>query len=213
MAAPSTASTAPGAATETPATTAPPPNSSYDYAWNPLPTTFDYFTHRYYHQYLCTSVKGVEGNHCRLLQHSNGLCIVTLDPTHVAVQRTADKANDVRVSSVVFGSRRKRIDVTPDSIKVVGKKKKNAMMCQEDTQLCTVMLSDGSEYAIPACVSGFVLELNAALVEQPWLLTAAPGTEGFIAVINPSAKADLSRLYKVWTATGGDARAEGEDDD
>ncbi|KPI84887.1 hypothetical protein ABL78_6069 [Leptomonas seymouri] len=197
-------------------TTSPPageavaPSTTVDWSYvrSPLPRSFDYFIERYYHQYCIRDAKRTAGNNCRILQHSNGLCVLCVDSSHALVQKCgADPA--VTVSKVEFF--KGRTIVTPESIQVVGKKKKNALVCQNDTKLCGITLSDGTEYSVPACVNGFVLELNATVMEQPWMVAAAPMAEGYLAVINPTSKADFSGYGKVWTATGGDAA--GEEDD
>ncbi|KPA82406.1 hypothetical protein ABB37_03482 [Leptomonas pyrrhocoris] len=177
----------------------------WSYVRAPPPQSFDYFTERYYHQYCIRDTKKTPGNNCRILQHSNGMCVLCVDSSHVLVQKcAADPATTVTKVEFFKG----RTAITPESIQVVGKKKKNALVCQNDTKLCGIALSDGTEYTIPACVNGFVLELNATVMEQPWVVAAAPTTEGYLAVINPTSKADFSGYDKVWTATGGDAAGE-----
>ncbi|CCW60720.1 unnamed protein product [Phytomonas sp. EM1] len=172
----------------------------------PTPTTFEYFTERYYHQYLFEDCKKIVGNNIRLMLHSNGLCVLCVDPSHVALQaiRSAPPEQKLSVRSVVYGSGRGNSNIATGSIGVVGKKKKNAAVCQVETKMCTLTLSDGTSYPIPACVNGFVLELNENLMKEPWMIASAPTVEGFIAVINPSAKNDFTGIKKLWTATGGD---------
>ncbi|CCW66474.1 unnamed protein product [Phytomonas sp. Hart1] len=177
----------------------------------PPPTSFDYFTARYYNHYLFEDCKKVPGNSVRLLQHSNGLCILCVDPSHAALQALRTAAPTLSLLSVVFGSGRGNSNIAAGSIGVVGKKKKNAIVCQVETKLCTLMLSDGSSYSIPACLNGFVIELNENLMANPWLVATAPTTEGFLAVINPSAKNDFTGMKKIWTATGGDLCVEEQD--
>lgn len=180
------------------------------YARFPAPTTFDFFTERYYHQYLFEDCKKVPGNNVRVLQHSNGICVVCLDPSHIAI--AAVKANpELRIASVVFGSGRNSHDIATGNVKVTGRKKKNAMLCQADMRICTVTLSDGTVYTIPTCLNGHLLELNPEVASHPWLAASAPMAEGFLAIISPSLRNDFSAMKKVWTATGGDAA--GEDGD
>ncbi|RNC53057.1 hypothetical protein TcCL_ESM09652 [Trypanosoma cruzi] len=94
------------------------------------------------------------------------------------------------------------------------KRKKNATKCQEDTNICVITMTDGTLYKIPACVAGFVLELNPAVQERPELLVTAPHVEGFIAVISPNYnKLDLGKYQKVWEATGGDIVDDNDADD
>lgn len=183
-------------------------DANWSYVSESMPTSFEYFTQRYYHHYQVENCKGIVGNHCRLLQHSNGLCILCVDPTH-QLMTACSKGSSIVVQKVEFC--KGKTPLTPESIQVVGKRKKNALVCQTDTKLCTITLSDGTEYPIPACLNGFVLELNAKLMTQPNMVSAAPMVEGFLAIINPSAKADLSIYPKIWAATGGDAAAEEED--
>lgn len=197
-----------GAAASPEDTEAMTPVADWSYVRCPLPSSFDYFTERYYHQFCIRDTKKTPGNNCRILQHSNGICVLCIDSSHVLVQRCTE---DPTVTVVKVEFFKGRTPITPESIQVVGKKKKNALVCQNDTKLCGILLSDGTEYTIPACVNGFVLELNSTLVAQPWMVAAAPTTEGFLALINPTSKADFSGYDKVWTATGGDAA--GEDDD
>ncbi|ORC93721.1 uncharacterized protein TM35_000015980 [Trypanosoma theileri] len=192
------------------------------YTVDAKPSTFEYYTERYYHQYLVKNCKGVENNNCRLLVHSNGLCILCIDESHAAVRSCREKKvtaeeNDsgvnLHIASVTFGSGRGNSKMTPEGVRVVGKRKKNAIICQEDTKVCVVTMSDGTVYNIPACIDGFVLELNAAVQERPSLLVEAPVTEGYIAIISPNhSKVNYSKYIKISTATGGDIMDEDEED-
>ena len=44
------------------------------------------YTGRYCIHFVLRGAKGVAGHNLRLLLHSNGLCVVTLDPTHILVE-------------------------------------------------------------------------------------------------------------------------------
>lgn len=171
----------------------------------PYPTTFDYATQRYFTQYIFRDCKKVEGNHCRILQHSNSLVVVTLDPSHAAVQ-----AGPEQLDRIEFGSSRSNQNKNPSVINVVGKRKKNALICHADMRLCTVFLKDGRSFPIPACVNGFVLEFNTALQSTPELLVLAPLSEGFLAVVDVNTKNNYSAMEKVWTATGGEVLGDEE---
>ncbi|AAZ10743.1 Pestivirus Npro endopeptidase C53, putative [Trypanosoma equiperdum] len=180
----------------------------------PKPSTFDYFTERYYHQYVVKNCKGVEGNNCRLLVHSNGICVLCLDETHRVVRAAKSSAGAVEtnVASVVFGSGRGNSQLSSGSIHVVGKRKKQAAVCQVDTKICIITMSDGTVYHIPACVDGFVLELNSALQQHPNLLLDAPTAEGYIALISPNySKVKFSEFTKLSAPTGGDVVEEEEE--
>ncbi|ESL08860.1 hypothetical protein TRSC58_03431 [Trypanosoma rangeli SC58] len=168
------------------------------------PSSFDYFTERYYHQYVVSNCKGVENNNCRLLVHSNGLCVLCLDGSHAAIQshrRATSTDGKVvpshsRIESVTFGSGRGNAKMAPESIRVVGKRKKNAIICQEDTNICVIAMTDETVYKIPACVPGFVLELNPAVQDRPELLAAAPTAVGFYVRYSPNVqKIDLIEVH------------------
>ncbi|KAG8349016.1 hypothetical protein ERJ75_000706300 [Trypanosoma vivax] len=173
----------------------------------PKPSTFDYFTERYYHQYLVKDCKGLDGNNCRLMVHSNGICVLCLDDSHAAVQafRCSTGDGSVTVSSIVLGSGRGNSQIGSGKLHVVGKRKRNAAVCQVDTKMCTITLSNGGVYCVPACVHGYVLELNTALLERPALAVEAPSGEGYIAIISLSHnKINLSEYTKLSSPSGGD---------
>nr|CCC90020.1 conserved hypothetical protein [Trypanosoma congolense IL3000] len=189
------------------------------YVVAPKPSTFDYFTERYYYQYVVKGCKGVEGNNCRLLVHSNGICVLCLDETHVAVEaagvaaaaKSGGAAENGTVASVVFGSGRGNSQISSGNIHVSGKRKRHAAICQADTNICLITMTSGAVYRVPACVDGFVLELNSALQQHPNLVTHAPTTEGYIALISPNySKVRFGDFTRLSVPTGGDVV---EDDD
>lgn len=173
---------------------------------SPFPTTFDYAIQRYYTQYIIRNCKNIEGNNCRLLQHSNSIIVLTLDPSHIALREGA-----AQLDKISFGSSRSQGTVFPSPIKVVGKRKKNAMICHADMRMCTITLKDGSVFPIPACVNGFVLEFNELLIQHPELLVQVPLGEGFLAVIDANTKNNFQEMEKVWTATCGESSLEVEE--
>eukprot|EP00796_Vickermania_ingenoplastis_P007345 gene7345-5179_t len=169
-------------------------------ASSPFPSTFDYATARYYTHYIFRDCKKVAGNNIRILQHSNGLAVVTLDPSHAAVTAGLEGIDRIEFGS----SRNKAGGSNPSAINVVGKRKKNAMICHADMRLCTIFLKDGQVFPIPACVNGFILEFNNLILQQPQLAVHAPSCEGFIAIVDVNTKNNFSEMEKVWTATGGE---------
>lgn len=172
-----------------------------------IPRTFTYFTERYFSQFLIKDCKGVVGNNIRLLLHSNMLCILCLDPSHELVVRR----QELKISYLGHSMRRPGHAVKErEPIKVQGKKKKNAMICQKEMNLCFIETECGKEYRIPAGIDGSVLEINSNLTKFPSLIQRFPTTEGFIAVINPHAKVRFDLMEKVWTCSSGEL-AEGDD--
>ena len=55
-----------------------------------------------------------------------------------------------------------------------------------DSNICRITCEDGSVYMLRSCVRGRLLEVNARLLEDPGLLTRAPDTEGYVAILQPS---------------------------
>ena len=173
------------------------------------PPPFIFFTERYFSHFVARNCKGVPGNNVRLLQHSNGLCVMCIDPSHVLVRDRSDWA----IVSLSHSVRRGNYVKERKSVVCVGKKKKNAARCQKEMILCFLEVKGTSSsiesFRLPVCVDGVVLEINPRLVSNPSLLLDAPLTEGFIAIINPSAdKSNFSDLEMVWASTCGELPAE-----
>lgn len=193
--------------------------SLFRLACAPFPVTFNGVTKRYFTHYLIRDCKKITNNNCRLLQHSNSLIVLSLDPSHAAVI-----AGPNQLDRIEFGSSRKsngRSDVEHQStthkkafspINVIGKRKKNALVCHKDMRLCTIYMKNGDVFPIPACVNGFVLEFNAILFEHPELVLHCPLSEGFLCIIDTNTSNNFSMMEKVWSATGGEAMIEEEDE-
>lgn len=193
-------------------------SSLLEMARTPFPTSFDCVSKRYFTHYIVRDCKKVKNNNCRLLQHSNSLIVLTLDPSHTAVVAGPDALDHIE-----FGSSRRPKENTSENqpnlqsrsfspIQVVGKRKKNAVTCHEDMRLCTIYMKNGDFFHIPACVNGFVLEFNELLINHPELLLQCPLSEGFLAIISVKTSNNFAAMEKVWTATGGEALVDEEED-
>ena len=80
------------------------------------------------------------------------------------------------------------------SFQFKSKKKKDAVMLYEDTEICSLNLNNSKGIKVRSGLKGLLLELNNRLLESPELLLERPATEGWLAVIqimNESAKSDL----------------------
>lgn len=179
----------------------------------PPPKSFVYFTERYFSQYIIRNCKGIEGNNVRLLVHSNGLCLICMDPSHFVRERLSERNAEGQLVRrlVKLSYSLKRDSHRGEPIKCQGKRKKNALLCQREMMICYLELDDGQQIRIPACVDGLILEMNPYLMHRPQLLIDAPLQEGFIAVVNPHTKMDFSVFEKVSTATSGEMTADGDD--
>ncbi|KAK6938992.1 Glycine cleavage system H-protein/Simiate [Dillenia turbinata] len=107
-------------------------------------------------------------------RHANGLCVIGLASTHVALK---EKGGVTAVDFNVGKSDR-------SGIKVTGKRKRNAQHFDSNTSLCRVCSGDSS-YIVRCCVKGSLLEVNDRLIKQPGLLNTSADREGYIAIIMP----------------------------
>ncbi|KAH7650681.1 putative glycine cleavage system H protein [Dioscorea alata] len=102
-------------------------------------------------------------------RHANGLCVIGLAPTHVALK---EEGGVVRVDFNVGKSDR-------SEMKVTGKRKRNAKHFESNTALCKVF-TNGNFFLARCCVKGSLLEVNDRLIKQPDLLnTSFFGDKGY----------------------------------
>lgn len=185
------------------------PSAAPAYPTCVMPSGFNFYLTRYYSHYLVPNAKGFAGNHLRILQHSNHLIVLCVDPTHAALseRHTITRVHhDVRRG----GKLRDRLDAPT---KLVGKRKRNAMYCQEETVLAIIETADGTEFRIPATINGIVLEINPNISRDPTLIKRCPVSEGFVAVINPRSGTKFDGYTLISTMThaydGEDAQERG----
>ncbi|XP_019709719.1 uncharacterized protein [Elaeis guineensis] len=107
-------------------------------------------------------------------RHANGLCVIGLAPTHVALR---EKGGVTAVDYNVGKSDR-------SEMKVTGKRKRNAQHFESNSALCKVC-ANGTFYVVRCCVKGSLLEVNDRLIKQPDLLNSSADREGYIAIIMP----------------------------
>ncbi|CAA6673517.1 unnamed protein product [Spirodela intermedia] len=115
-------------------------------------------------------------------RHANGLCVVGLAASHVALKEEGG------VTGVDFNVGRS----DRSEKKVTGKRKRNALHFEPNSAICKVNTSSNS-YVVRCCVKGSLLEVNERLIKQPELLNSSADREGFIAIIMPK-PADWLRL-------------------
>ncbi|XP_028673961.1 protein Abitram [Erpetoichthys calabaricus] len=114
-------------------------------------------------------------DHC-VLQHSNRICVITLAPSHPALQKERRIQNiDYQISA---GCSRLQN-------KVSGKSKRGGQFLTEFAPLCKITCSDGLEFTVYSCIRGRLLEVNEEILKNPGLLQEKPSTEGYIAVVLP----------------------------
>ncbi|KAJ8624774.1 hypothetical protein MRB53_033304 [Persea americana] len=109
-----------------------------------------------------------------IYRHANGLCVIGLAPTHVALM---EKGGVTAVDFNVGKSDR-------SENKVTGKRKRNAQHLEPNSALCKVFANE-IFYIVRCCVKGSLLEVNDRLIKQPGLLNSSADREGYIAIIMP----------------------------
>jgi len=134
--------------------------------WPVFPSVRD----RYYTAYKTS-------NHQTLHVHSNGICVLGVDPTHPQLQPPN------QIASIVY---RDHAGKSLLHTEVRGKKKTGASFVAPNEKIAVVTLSDGSSFSLFACVRGNVIEINSRLVDNPQLLTDVHGA-GYFAVLLPKA--------------------------
>ncbi|XP_020092684.1 protein Simiate [Ananas comosus] len=107
-------------------------------------------------------------------RHANGLCVIGLAPTHIALKEEGG------VTAVDFNVGKS----DRSEMKVTGKRKRNAQHFESNTALCKVC-ANGTFYVVRCCVKGSLLEVNNRLIKQPDLLNSSADREGYIAIIMP----------------------------
>ena len=184
------------------------PNYSFFKPPAQKPSSFTFYTERYYSQFKISNCKGTEGNNARILLHSNKLCMLCLDPSHVIIK------NNLEIESLSHsvkgrgGKERDRLTGAAGAPK--GKKKKGAMQCEKLMALAIITTKCGQTFKIPACIDGHILEINPFVSVDPQLVVKAPLTEGFIAVINPKVGTSFDDFELVSKGTSGELQGNEE---
>lgn len=139
---------------------------------------------RYYLRKFCVEV-AEPGDDYSVLIHSNGVCLLSLAPTHSIVSsRLSIESISFQVSEGL-----NRLDN-----KVTGKLKHGAQKVKPTSPLLVVTLADGSSKVARCAISGKLLEVNRRLVEEPDLMVSAPNDVGYMAIILPDLC--IQQLYR-----------------
>ncbi|XP_032680688.1 protein Abitram [Odontomachus brunneus] len=146
---------------------------------------FPTITERYFAAYYKINVQSPGDDICIHI-HSNRICMFSLAPSHVILQDGKDIMKvDFKISD--------KLDRTLN--KVSGKSKHGAQPLQINSNICTVLCSDGQRYLIKCCMIGKLVEVNEMLSEKPQLLRELPHKGGYLAIILPNIK-HLENLKK-----------------
>ncbi|GAB4832961.1 hypothetical protein Ancab_006982 [Ancistrocladus abbreviatus] len=131
-----------------------------------------------------------DGHDQYIYRHANGLCVIGLAPTHVALQAEGGVTSvDFNVgksdrSELKVTGKRKKVIICDLVIRVKEELVYNAQHFESNTALCKVFSRDTS-YTVRCCVKGSLLEVNSRLIKNPELLNTSADREGYIAIIMP----------------------------
>lgn len=130
------------------------------------PSVVDRFFTKYY--YICdNNADKVQ----TVLFHSNRICLVGLDESHMAIKKGIQSIN----FDIGNCDRSKN--------KVSGKGKKGAMNLQPTSTLAIITCDDGTQHKIISCITGKLVEVNDRLLTNPKLI--GQDGVGYVAVILP----------------------------
>lgn len=144
----------------------PPITESHNFDYDNYPSVVE----RYYTKHYYFRNDDIDEAHL-LLKHSNGICLVGLADTHVAVKKG--------IKSISFDVG----NFDRSKNKVTGKGKKGAMNLQATSCLAIVTCNDDSKYRVNSTIQGKLVEVNEILATNPQLI--GKHGDGYIAVVLP----------------------------
>eukprot|EP00759_Apiculatamorpha_spiralis_P012788 PhF_6_TR19681/c0_g1_i1/m.28731 len=100
---------------------------------------FPFYTDRYYTKYCIRNTKRTEGNNYSILVHSNGLAILCVDPTHSALHRDPSVSPTLAIRYENPETKEDRLEQCDN---ISGKRKKNALRCNEGTILGVLVVTE-----------------------------------------------------------------------
>lgn len=141
---------------------------------------------RYFSEHRISTDMKAPGHDQSVLQHSNGLCVVSLAAGHPII------AQQKKVVAVNF--RHGCVSSKPS-----GKKKLNSLWINELSPLCDVECEGGDSYVVYGAVRGNLYETNNSLKKEPNLLATHPNEKGFVAIIAPKKEEKKTAVGKLMT--------------
>lgn len=145
----------------------PPITESHDFDYDDsYPSVVD----RYFGKHYYFRNDSIDEAHI-VLNHSNGICLVGLADTHVAVKKG--------IKSITFDVG----NFDRSKNKVSGKAKRGAMNLQPQSCLAIVTCQDDTTYRIASVVQGKLVEINERLLTNPELIGI--NGDGYVAVVLP----------------------------
>lgn len=106
-----------------------------------------------------------------VLFHSNRICLIGLDKSHVAIKK------GIKTINYDIGN----CDRSKNHVS--GKGKKGGMILQPLSSLAIITCNDGTTYKVLSCITGKLIEINERLLKNPELI--GQDGVGYIAVVLP----------------------------
>lgn len=144
----------------------PPITESHSFDYDNYPA----FVDRYYTRHYFFRNDDIDEAHV-LLSHSNGICLVGLTDTHIAVKKG--------IKSITFDVG----NFDRSKNQVSGKAKRGAMHLQPNSCLAIITCEDDSTYRVASTTQGKLVEVNEGLVSNPKLIGQLG--DGYVAVVLP----------------------------
>lgn len=135
-----------------------------------IETEYPSVVERYFTKYFYCRNDIIEEAHL-ILHHSNRICLIGLDKTHVAVQKGIQSIN-----FDIGGSDRSKNQVS-------GKSKRGGINLQPTSCIAIVTCNDGTEYKIVSAINAKLVEVNERLLVNPSLI--GKDGDGYVAVVLP----------------------------
>lgn len=135
-----------------------------------IETEYPSVVERYFTKYFYCRNDNIEEAHV-ILHHSNRICLVGLDKTHVAVQKGIQSIN-----FDIGGSDRSKNQVS-------GKSKRGGINLQPTSCIAIVTCNDGTEYKIVSAINAKLVEVNERLLSNPSFI--GKDGDGYVAIVLP----------------------------
>lgn len=155
-------------------------SDSHNFDYDNYPSVVE----RYYTKYYYFRNDNINEAHT-LLSHSNGICLVGLANTHIAVRK------GIKSLSFDVGN----FDRSKNQVS--GKGKRGAMNLQNTSCLAVITCEDESEYRISSTIQGKLIEVNERLLSNPKLI--GQDGHGYIAIVLPKLERCKELLEKLAT--------------
>lgn len=135
-----------------------------------IQTEYPSVVERYFTKYFYCRNDNIEEAHL-ILHHSNRICLIGLNETHVAVRKGIQSIN-----FDIGGIDRSKNHVS-------GKSKRGGINLQPTSCIAIVTCNDGTEYKIVSAINAKLVEVNERLLANPSLI--GKDGDGYVAVVLP----------------------------